>query len=248
MSIDDHPFDALEARFETEKVFTSPITTALIKVASPFSLPWPLDKILEGLKDRIAEDSHEKLRLMLATCIDEVRRHEESIKQLREQQTEYQSRQKVIEDLMQDAARKAENTRAEERIVRIGLILARVIVAPDQPNADEAEEMMRIAMNLSDYEIGFLSELIKVEAGLLQSRDFIPRYDAYTMWERCNWGTKIDPELDSAFSKLASYGLVAPIAPPNNLNISANIQNRYVLLRKGLRFASLTGKTSSGGL
>jgi hypothetical protein len=41
------------------------------------------------------------------------------------------------------------------------------------------------------------------------------------------------------FSKLESYGLVARIPPPNNLNISADFQNRYVLLKKGARFATL---------
>lgn len=58
-------------------------------------------------------------------------------------------------------------------------------------------------------------------------------------WERGPWGNKIDPEIDSIFSKLESYGLVARIPPPNNLNISADFQNRYVLLKKGERFSKL---------
>ena len=47
----------------------------------------------------------------------------------------------------------------------------------------------------------------------------------------------MDPELDSTFSKLESFGLVVRLAPPNNLNIMADFQNRYALLRKGLDFA-----------
>jgi hypothetical protein len=38
------------------------------------------------------------------------------------------------------------------------------------------------------------------------------------------------------FRKLESYGLTARIPPPNNLNIMDGFQNRYVLLKKGLRF------------
>ena len=49
----------------------------------------------------------------------------------------------------------------------------------------------------------------------------------------------MDPELDSVFSKLESYGLVTRLAPPNNQNIMADIQNRYALLPKGLRFVDL---------
>lgn len=45
--------------------------------------------------------------------------------------------------------------------------------------------------------------------------------------------------LDSVFSKLESYGLVARIPPPNNLNITADFQNRYARLSKGLRFVEL---------
>jgi hypothetical protein len=66
------------------------------------------------------------------------------------------------------------------------------------------------------------------------------------MWEQGPWGTRIDPEIDSVFSKLESYGLVSRIAPPNNLNISADFQNRYVLLAKGLRFVDLVQQRATG--
>jgi hypothetical protein len=95
---------------------------------------------------------------------------------------------------------------------------------------------MRVAIELSDHDIEFLRELVRIEGFMLEAQDHISRYDAHTKWEQGRWGDRIDPEIDSVFSKLESYGLVARLAPPSNLNLTADFQNRYVLLKKGLRF------------
>ena len=75
---------------------------------------------------------------------------------------------------------------------------------------------------------------MRIEGVIVRNQGRVERYSAYTTWEQGRWGTRVDPELDSVFSKLESYGLVARLAPPNNLNIMADVQNRYVLLPKGL--------------
>ena len=67
---------------------------------------------------------------------------------------------------------------------------------------------MRVAMELSDRDITFLGELKRIEGDMLQTKDHIPRYEAHMKWEHGFWGTQIDPEIDSVFSKLESYGLV----------------------------------------
>jgi len=67
----------------------------------------------------------------------------------------------------------------------------------------------------------------------------IPRHAAHVKWIEGPWGERVDPELDSVFNKLESYGLVSKIAPPNNFNIMADYQNRFVLLPKGTRFVAL---------
>ena len=123
---------------------------------------------------------------------------------------------------------------------RIGLILANAVVGSQPTDADEVEEMMRVAMDLSDSDIRYLRELIRIEGTALETQDHIAGYDAHTRWEQGFWGTRIVPEIDSVFSKLESYGLVSRLAPPNNLNVMADFQNRYVLLKKGMRFAMMT--------
>jgi hypothetical protein len=242
MPADDHPFDALEKQLEMEALSVSPVTKVVLSVASHLPLKWPFNKAVEMLKVRLVAGSSERIGLMLETCMSEVRKHESQIKELSEKKPpeEVRVREEISTELLLDAARKAENTRAKERVRRIGIILANAVLQPTRTDADEAEEMMRIAMELSDRDVQLLGELVRIEGAMLQTQAHIPRYDAHHKWEEGFWRTRIDPEIDSVFSKLESYGLVVRIPPPNNLNIMADYQNRYVLLKKGLRFSTLT--------
>jgi hypothetical protein len=132
-------------------------------------------------------------------------------------------------------------------VKRIGRILGNAIVESKPPDADEVEEMMRVAVELGDTEIRYLRELVRIEGDVLSTQAHVPRYEAHNKWEQGWWGNSVDPEIDSVFSKLESYGLVARIAPPNNQNIMADFQNRYVLLKKGLRFVTLAREAAAVG-
>lgn len=239
MPLDDHPFDALERQFEMENLSVSPVTKVVLELVSVMHPPWPFDKLVGMLKGHLTIGSVERIHLMLKACMDEVRRRD--TKYLRNAKTSEASqvREEISKELLLDAARKAENTRAKDRVKRIGLILANAILESKVTEADEIEEMMRVAMELSDRDIVFLRELPKIEGAVLQTQDHISRHDAYTRWEQGFWGNRITPEADSVFSKLESYGLVVRIPPPNNQNIWADFQNRYVLLAKGVRFVTL---------
>jgi hypothetical protein len=246
MPADDHPFDALEKQFELEKMQVSSVSQAICKIASCLDLPWPFDKAVRMLKEHASADSMQKMKLMLETCMVQVRRLETGEQARTETDTEAQDRVEIVKDLILDGTRKAEGARARDRVKRIGLILGNAIADADLIDADEIEEMMRVAIDLSDKDVKYLKELIKIEGALLESRDYIPRYDGYMKWELGFWGGTTDPELDSVFSKLESYGLVARIAPPNNQNIMADYQNRYLLLKKGSRFAVLAREAAIG--
>jgi hypothetical protein len=249
MPADDNPFDALERQLQMEDMPVSPVTKAVLKIGSLLPTAWPVSKAIEVLKGHLAADSLNRIHLMLETCVSEVRRHDNEIGRLRAAATaeESQAREEVSRELLLDAARKAESTRAKERVKRIGLILANALVESKPTDADEVEEMMRIATEVSDSDIVYLRELAKIEEPLLQAHNHIPRYDAHMKWEQGFWGDRVDPEIDSIFSKLESYGLVARLAPPNNLNIMADFQNRYVLLKKGLRFVTLIREAPAAG-
>ena len=160
---------------------------------------------------------------------------------------EFRVRTEAASRLLLDASRKAMATRAIERVKRIAIILANGIVDPRPIDEDEVEEMMRIATELTDQDVSFLRELVLIEGNLVRLNGRIERYTAHTQWERGPWGTKIDSQIDSVFSKLESYGLVSRIPPPNNLNIGADFQSRYVLLAKGLRFTDAIQQRDSSG-
>jgi len=94
-------------------------------------------------------------------------------------------------------------------------------------------------MELSANDLVYFLELARLEAPILALKDHIDRYSAYNIWPRGSWGGRVDNTLDSVFGKLESYSLVSRLAPPNNLNITADFQHAYVLLKKGLRFFAL---------
>jgi hypothetical protein len=240
--IDDNPIDALKHRFEMEDLSTSPVTERVLQIAASLPLVSPLDKIVEWLKKHLAADAAERDRLMLETIASEVLKHAEELQRTQRVLTDQASRmsEEVLGPLLVDAARKAENTRAKKRVRRIGLILANAIIETSRADADEIEEMMRVAMELGDRDVYFLRELVKLEGHMLTGDlKRIPRHAAHVRWVDGPWGERVDPELDSVFNKLESYGLVSKIAPPNNFNILADYQNRFVLLPKGARFVAL---------
>src|ERR1700722_7132112 len=187
MPIDDHPFDALENRYKMEDVFASPITRKILEASSAFEFIWPLNQIVEKITGSIGADSIDRIRIGLEACMEEVRKLGAEIKRLQATPSspqESEKRTETLKDLVVDASRKAESTRSKDRIKRIGLILAHVIVEPKMPDGDEAEEMMRTAMDLGDRDVELLRELIRIEGHILKSQDFIPRFTAHTEWEK----------------------------------------------------------------
>jgi len=239
MPIDDNPIDALRKQFEMEELSTSPITARVVQIAKRMPLPDPLKIGVDFLANHLESESVEKIRILLETVADEAVKHGKELQRLSENATkqEERTRPEVMAELLADAARKAQNTRAKERVQRIAFILCNALVEPKAADADEVEEMMRVAMELSDRDILFLRELIRIEGHLLSGRNHLPRYDAHTFWTSGFWGDRVMPELDSVFNKLESYGLVARISAPNNINSMGDYQNRFVLLPKGLRYA-----------
>lgn len=248
MPADDHPVVALKRHFELEDSSSSDITKKAIDILSVLPLAWPFDKAIAKLKDHVAADSSERIKLMLETCMSEVLKHEGEINALKStlDSEASQRRADAAKDLLVDATRKAFSTRAMERVKRIGLILANGMIQAAPTDADEIEELMRVATELSDNDIRYLRELVRIEGAQVESQGRVERYTAHTLWENGFWGTRSDGEIDSVFSKLESYGLVARISPPNNLNIMADFQNRYVLLKKGMRFVELIMQKATG--
>lgn len=245
MASDDHPIEALRQQFKLEDVSSTPFSGIVVKALQslPKALPYPFDKLIDLLKEGLSTDAAHRIQTMVEVCSEEIIRQDGEIRNLVLRLDEQQKKQRTeaTSELLLDASRRAAITRSLERVKRIGVILANG-VTPEKIDGDETEEMMRIAMELSDQDVFYLSELVKLEGLKLRSTKRIERYDAHTTWERGPWGTIPNADIDSVFSKLESYGLVSRLAPPNNLNIMADFQNRYVLLQKGMRFVDAISK------
>lgn len=236
MAVDD-PLGALDQQFANEERSKDPVLSRLATLAALLPLPLQADKLLQFVIGRLGEDRYEKIELMLKAIRDELQRHEKQLRKIAEG-TEQEKKPRFEQwlALALDGLSKAERTRAHERVERIGKIVANSLVASDLPSADAVEEMMRVAMDLSDVDVQLLNELVRIEGELLDQTGRAPRYQAWESWPRGNWGSTPNGDVESVFNKLESFGLVSRLAPPNNLNILADYQNRYSLLRKGLEF------------
>lgn len=245
MAIDEQPFDALQRQFENEERAASPITNLLARIASGAPLPWPFDHAAERLKDRLGGQSIEKVVLLLQVLADQVHAHDDQLKKMRETTDRGEQRKRIeeLQYLLLDGARKAEATRSKERVRRIGVILANASVVSN-PDSDDVEEMMRVAVELSENDVICLRELVRIEGENLRNQGRITRYDAHNVWEKGAWSGLAGSETESVFSKLESYGLVSRVPPPNNVNLLADFQYRFALLPKGLRFVDFIKERS----
>src|SRR5258708_19419458 len=73
MPADDHPFDALEHQLRMEDTSVSPVSKIVLHIASFIPSFWPFDKGLAKLKEYIGADSAHRVRVMVETCMNQVR-------------------------------------------------------------------------------------------------------------------------------------------------------------------------------
>src|SRR3979411_1180 len=100
MPADDHPFDALEKQLQLEKIGVSPVTELVLRLVSLVRVEWPFNKAIDTLKSHVAADSLDKVRLMLETCMTQVRKLDAEVNQIRLRgiTVESQSREEVARE------------------------------------------------------------------------------------------------------------------------------------------------------
>jgi hypothetical protein len=231
MAIDD-PISAVEKHLELEAQASDPVFARLAAFAEMLNLPWPAGPVAQKVLGMLAADRMQKVELMLEAVKDELGRQHSKLEVL----SQDSDRIKEWWALVQDGLKRAEQTRARSRVTRIGRILAKSLTAVPKPPADDVEEMMRTATELSDCEVELLYELVRIEGSLVNTNGRITSYDAIQRWPQGVWGDTHDSARESAFAKMESLGLVSRLNQPNNQNVFADAPNRYALLRKGLDF------------
>jgi len=147
MSI-DNPQDQVEALIASDERQSLPeIADELLKFIEKLPLPGA-GSVVRLIRHEKEKQSIENSVLMLMTAWEELRRVSANVEDLREHSVNPEE----VRRLTLDAVRKAEDLRDQKRVERIGKILAHAITLPTS-NFDKAEEMMRIARDLSDEDV-----------------------------------------------------------------------------------------------
>jgi hypothetical protein len=140
--------------------------------------------------------------------------------------------------LILDAVEKSENLRDRKRVERIAKILSHAITIGPASDLDKAEELMRVARDLSDQDILALRHLYESQFKLLETNKLGIDVDEINK----SWATTarlripglFGSELDSIFLKLQGLGLVT-IVERRNTALGPN-ERPFALLAKGADF------------
>jgi hypothetical protein len=252
----DNPLDAAESRIAAERRSDSPVTRFIGPIASlfdscsalvPTSLNGPnLAFGTIGLKlagSFIAKTEEGRLKYLIENLAMEFRRMGSRLDEI------VQSHEQFVEEeflpLVLDGLQKAEQTRDKKRIERIAAILAHSLEVGPAETADTAEEMMRVAVVLSDEEVVVLRCIYKGQ--FPKFNKFIGRVDNAASNDF--WALLLGPanpaieplrnisqgKIQGICSKLQSLGLVAQ-DERNQMKIPPAAMPPYGLLAKGVTF------------
>jgi hypothetical protein len=237
MAIDD-PLQAAEDLVASDERQRLPITEwAQDLVAVAKCIPGvreyagPADLVLRKLNQR----NQENRDYLLDVLTDELKRIRGRLEHLSEEHRQFLEHDYM--ELVLDGLKRSENIRSKERIARIAKILAHAADVGPSNSADCAEEMMRVAMDLTDQDVGVLREIDRAQAKILEwSRQPAPMDPVNDCW-------KADPPkvegmspaaIVSTCEKLQSFGLVTRV-DRNNFKLPLTV-TPYGILQKGHDF------------
>jgi hypothetical protein len=230
MNIDD-PMNAANAQIASDERQRSAVTEIIVDAVAAIEIPGA-GAVASFLDKRRAENRD----LLVRVIRDELHKLTERVGQLSERHKQFI--QTDFAELVTDGLRKAENIRAKERIVRIGMILATAAQEGPRASPDETEELMRVAAALSDLDVAVLREIHQAQREYLKNNqaERVDRETANEAWRDSppQIAGVSDGEIQSCCSKLQSFGLVARIER-NDFKLGPN-EIPYALLKRGAVF------------
>jgi hypothetical protein len=206
----DEPISALEALNASAERQSDPVLArakCFLEVLQLFSPPG-VEKIFSSLTTAYgwlgvrAEQNRRELAQVVA---EEVKRHSAEMIRLWGSCEEYRRFMKdVMPGLILDALRRAEQLRAKERIRRLGLIVMHAARVGPQEGADQVEEMMRIAADMTDEDVLVLKRISETYDRYLQ----LPAHAGHILTMPGIDGVERNA-IVSICGKLQSLGLIA---------------------------------------
>ena len=247
MSI-DNPLDQVVALIESEDRQNAPdLADQIAKFIGGLPLPGAL-AIVKLIRYEKEKHSIENSALLMKIVVDELRRVGADVSTLgRDSVTREEVRRLTL-----DASSKADDLRDRKRVERIGKILAHAITLAVS-NFDKAEEMMRVARDLSDQDVLGLRHLYDTQFESLRVHGLnFDINETNRIWRENLAADRIPgvlkPEWLSIFLKIQGLGLATSVerieteVPPN--------EQVFALLPKGADFVryiqGAVGTDSSG--
>lgn len=235
MPIDD-PIDAAEAMIASDQRQRSALVQGLADIVDllpPVKAPLPplIERISKWLDNRRAENH----AYLLNVVKEELQKLIAKVQTLSNEQNEFLNRDFL--PLLLEGFKRAENLRARERIERIGKILGYAAEQGTKMALDHTEEMMRVAMDLTDDDVIVLREIYKTQAPILernQGRIVIDQVNEAWRHNHPKVRNMDEGEMQSICAKLQSFGLVTQVER-RGIKLGPN-EIPYGLLQKGHDF------------
>ncbi len=226
----DNIFDQVEALIASDQRQQLPESVdAILKLISKLpgagALVWAVR--YESEKQR-----GENSELMLTTMWQELKRLSAEFQEFCKGDP---AKPEEVRRLVVDGMRKAEDLRDRRRVERIGKILAHAIALGPPSDFDKAEELMRVARDLSDQDVFALGHLYESQFAALNNVGWNIDVDGVNKIWRENPpkipGTVLPGERDSILLKLQGLGLATAVER-RDTQVGPN-ERVFALLRRG---------------
>jgi hypothetical protein len=227
----DDELSAIEFLNESEERSRSPVwkfakdAIALISAILP-----PAGMFLGAIENRLDRREASNRAELVSAVVERVRKNAVALDDLiAKSEAHARFFAEEFPDLVVEAARRAETVRSKERIQRFAAILAHALEVGPKDGADYVEEMLRIAAELSDWDVKVLDSALNEFPRHKESRREAESVIAARAWIRMNSGASGD-ELASIGAKLQSFGLMTRIEG------QTGDMSSYRVLERGKRF------------
>jgi hypothetical protein len=207
----DNRFEQVEALVEADErqELLKPVETILKGVEKVLPVAGPL---ITAIRYESEKRKAENIELMRSVVWEELKRVSAVV-------DDYGRDPERLTRLTLDAVQKAEDLRDVERVKRIGRILAHAITLGPMSDLDKAEEMMRVARDLSDQDVLALRQIYDSQFAALNGNGWdLDVHQVNVLWKEKKPsvpGTVLPGELASIFLKLQGLGLVTSVERMN---------------------------------
>lgn len=229
----DDIFSQVEALIASDQRQQPPeLVDRVLKLVEHVPGAKPVVSLIRHFSERLKADNAE---LMLRTAWGELKRISFKVDNLGPERARFVNSDEMRR-LIVDAVRKSEDLRDTHRVERIGKIFAHTVTL-ESTDLDKAEELMRVARDLSDQEVIALRDIYETQFELLQKFKLqIPDDDINAMWRDRPLKVPgvLEGELNSILLKLQGLGLI--IAAERRGTVLGPNSRPFGLLAKGADF------------